>query len=162
MASSKTLEDVLDNYDEALKNRVVRDGERRNQTEQFAADVEHAIEDIIRPTMEAIRKTLQERGHRCEIEDAPVGATTSTSQERTRQIVMTVEARREPTETGSVVTHSHRFGFLVMPHERHLHAISATMGQREPQHRAVFEISEVTPDAVRDQVVSFLAEVLRG
>ena len=48
MASSKTLEDVLDNYDEALKNRVVRDGERRNQTEQFAADVEHAIEDIIR------------------------------------------------------------------------------------------------------------------
>ena len=51
---------------------------------------------------------------------------------------------------------------FVLPHERHLHAISATMGQREPQHRAVFEISEVTPDAVRDQVVSFLAEVLRG
>lgn len=153
------LEAAMDEFDQKRSDATKHQEAMKAKETEFSRSLERLFKQVIRPAMEKVENTLGQRNHDCKIvEQKPAG--TTDMHQHAALISLTIKPA-PPTGGGYTMMASRTICFAVVwPEGKIVVGTTSSLPVRQVEGvRRSYEPSELTPEEVEKQLVTFVKEV---
>jgi hypothetical protein len=153
------LETAMDEFDQKRSDAAKRQEAMKTKETEFSRGLERLFKQVIRPAMEKVENALGQRNHDCKIVEQKETMTTDMHQ-HAALISLTIKPA-PPTGGGYTMMASRTICFAVVrPEGKIVVGTTSSLPVRQVEGvRRSYEPSELTPEEVEKQLVTFVKEV---